>query len=220
MKSIILIAPPAAGKGTEAEQIRVDYNIPSISTGDLLRDVIKGNDEKALMIKDILNSGALVPDDIVLELLKNRILQSDCENGYILDGFPRTVSQAEAYDKMLEELNRDTGLVIVLDIDKEIAKSRISGRFTCPSCKRIYNVNTGDMKPMQSGLCDDCMVELIQRSDDNPETYDERYNTYLEKTAPLISFYDKKGIVYHVDSSKSPSITHAQVIERLQKHSD
>lgn len=215
MKSIILIAPPAAGKGTEAEKIRADYNIPSISTGDLLREVINGNSEKSEMIREILNSGALVPDEIVLELLKDRISQTDCENGYILDGFPRNVSQAEAYDKILTEMNRDAGIVIVLDIDKEIAKSRISGRFTCPLCKRIYNINTGDMKPKKSGLCDDCNVELIQRSDDNPETYDERYNTYLEKTEPLISYYDRKGIVYHVDSSESPMTTHSQVVRIL-----
>lgn len=220
MKSIILIAPPAAGKGTEAEQIKADYNIPSISTGDLLRDVVKGTGEEAEVIREILNSGALVPDEIVLGLLKKRISQADCENGYILDGFPRNVSQAEAYDKILEEMKRDAGLVIVLDIDKEIAKSRISGRFTCPSCKRIYNINTGDMTPKKSGLCDDCNVELIQRSDDNPETYDERYNTYLEKTEPLISYYDKKGIVYHVDSSTSPSATHAQVIKILGEYND
>ena len=215
MKSIILIAPPAAGKGTEAAQITADYNIPSISTGDLLRGARNGNDEKAAIIRKIQDEGGLVPDEIVLELLKTRISQTDCENGYILDGFPRNVSQAEAYDQILTEMNRDTGIVIVLDIDKEIAKSRISGRFTCPTCKRIYNINTGDMTPKKSGLCDDCNVELIQRSDDNPETYDERYNTYLEKTEPLISYYDTKGIVYHVDSSESPSATHAQVVKIL-----
>ncbi len=215
MKSIILIAPPAAGKGTEAEQIKNQYNIPSISTGDLLRDVVKRDDEQAQAIREILNKGALVPDEIVLDLLKARISQSDCEIGYILDGFPRNVSQAEAYDKILKEMKRDTGVVIVLDIDKEIAKSRISGRFTCPMCKRIYNTNTGDMKPKKIGLCDDCNVELIQRSDDNPETYDDRYNTYLEKTEPLVDYYDAQGIVYHVDSSKSPSHTHAQVIKIL-----
>lgn len=215
MKSIILIAPPSAGKGTEAEKIKADYNIPSISTGDLLRGARNGNDEKSAIIRKIQDEGGLVPDEIVLELLKDRISQADCENGYILDGFPRNVSQAEAYDKILDEMNRDTGIVIVLDVDKEIAKSRISGRFTCPSCKRIYNINTGDMAPKNSGLCDDCNVELIQRSDDNPETYDARYNTYLEKTEPLIAYYDKKGIVYHVDSSKNPSYTHAQVIKIL-----
>ena len=215
MKSIILIAPPAAGKGTEAAQITADYNIPSISTGDLLRGARNGNDEKAAIIRKIQDEGGLVPDEIVLELLRDRISQTDCESGYILDGFPRSVSQAQAYDKILEEMNRDAGIVIVLDIDKEIAKSRICGRFTCPSCKRIYNANTEDMKPKELGLCDDCNIELIQRSDDNPETYDERYNTYLEKTEPLISYYDKKGIVYHVDSSESPSATHAQVVKIL-----
>lgn len=220
MKSIILIAPPAAGKGTEAEKLKVEYNIPSISTGDLLRDASKGSDEQSVNIAKLLAAGCFVPDEMVLELLKTRISQPDCENGYILDGFPRTIFQAENYDKLLEDMNRDAGIVIVLDIDKEIAKSRISGRFTCPTCKRIYNINTGDMTPKKSGLCDDCNVELIQRSDDNPKTYDERYNTYLEKTEPLISYYDKKGILYHVDSSTNPEVTHQQVMDILGEEND
>ena len=215
MKNVILIAAPAAGKGTEAAILKEQYNMAHISTGDLLRAAIAKGDERGNMIDELMKSGKFVSDEIVLELLKEKILEPACENGYILDGFPRNISQAEAYDKILEEIKRDIGIVIVLDIDKEIAKSRISGRFTCPKCKRIYNINTGDMTPKKSGLCDDCNVELIQRSDDNPETYDERYNTYLEKTEPLISYYDKKGIVYHVDSSESPSATHAQVVKIL-----
>ena len=220
MKSIILIAAPAAGKGTEAVRLKEQYNIPHISTGDLLRAAVAKGDERGNMINELITNGKFVSDDIVLELLKEKILEPACDNGYILDGFPRNIAQAESYDKILEEIKRDIGIVIVLDIDKEIAKSRISGRFTCPTCKRIYNINTGDMTPKKSGLCDDCNVELIQRSDDNPETYDERYNTYLEKTEPLISYCDKKGIVYHVDSSTSPSATHAQVVKILGEYND
>ena len=208
MKSIILIAAPAAGKGTEAAKIKEEYNIPHISTGDLLRaEIAKGNKE----IDELIKSGQLVGDDIVLNLLKNRIMERDCNNGYILDGFPRNVDQAIAYDKILEELNKDIGIVIVLDIDKEIAKSRISGRISCPNCGKIYNLNNKDMLPKVDGMCDICNTELKRRVDDNPDTYDERYNIYLEKTAPLIDYYKDRGIVYTVSASGSVDETHEQV---------
>ncbi len=215
MKSIILIAAPAAGKGTEAAMLKKQYNIPHISTGDLLRAAVAKGDERGNMINELITSGKFVSDDVVLELLKEKILEPVCENGYILDGFPRNITQAEAYDKILEEINRDIGIVIVLDIDKEIAKSRISGRYSCPKCGKIYNVNNPEMKPISEGLCDSCNVELTRRTDDNPDTYEERYNTYLEKTEPLISYYAKKGIVYHVNAGMSFEDTHKQVVEIL-----
>ena len=212
MKSIILIAAPVAGKGTEAAKLKEEYNIPHISTGDLLRaEIAKGNEE----INELIKNGQLVGDDIVLDLLKNRIMESDCNNGYILDGFPRNVNQAIAYDKILEELNKDIGIVIVLDIDKEIAKSRISGRISCPNCGKIYNLNNKDMLPKVDGMCDICNTELKRRVDDNPDTYDERYNIYLEKTAPLIDYYKDRGIVYTVSASGTVDETHRQVKEVL-----
>lgn len=210
MKNIILIAAPSAGKGTEAAKIKSEYNMPHISTGDLLRaEIAKGNEE----INEIISNGKLVGDDIVLNLLKNRIIESDCNNGYILDGFPRNVEQAKAYDKILEELGKDIGIVIILDIDKEIAKSRISGRRSCPNCGKVFNVNNKDMLPKDGDLCDVCDTPVIQRTDDNPDTYEERYNTYLSKTAPLIDYYQERNIVYHVDASGSVDETHAQVRE-------
>lgn len=215
MKNIILIAAPAAGKGTEALKIKEEYNIPHISTGDLLRNATKEDTELAKEITELIKNGKLVSDEIVLELLKSRILEQDCVNGYILDGFPRNVEQAIAYDKILDELNKDIGIVIVLDIDKEIAKSRISGRLSCPKCFKVYNTSNPSMKPIKDGLCDNCNIELNRRLDDNPETYDERYSTYLEKTEPLISYYDKKGIVYHVDGSLTPEETFDQVVKIL-----
>jgi len=214
MKSIILIAAPAAGKGTEAVILKEQYNMPHISTGDLLRAAVAKGDERGNMINELITNGKFVSDDIVLELLKEKILEPACENGYILDGFPRNIAQAEAYDKILEEIKRDIGIVIVLDIDKEIAKSRISGRYSCSKCGKVYNINT-NLKPINEGLCDICNIELTRRADDNPDTYEERYNTYLEKTEPLISYYDKKGIVYHVDSGISSEETHKQVVKIL-----
>ena len=214
MKSIILIAAPAAGKGTEAVRLKEQYNIPHISTGDLLRAAVAKGDERGNMINELITNGKFVSDDIVLELLKEKILEPACENGYILDGFPRNIAQAESYDKILEEIKRDIGIVIVLDIDKEIAKSRISGRYSCPKCGKVYNTNT-NLKPLNEGLCDICNIELTRRSDDNPDTYEERYNTYLEKTEPLISYYYQKGIVYHVDAGVSSDETHKQVVKIL-----
>lgn len=219
MKNIILIAAPAAGKGTEATKIKKEFNMPHISTGDLLRDEISKGTPKGEEINKLISNGKFVSDETVLELLKERILQDDCKNGYILDGFPRNLSQAKAYDEILKEINKDIGIVIVLDIDKEVAKSRISGRYTCPKCGKIYNTNT-EMKPKNEGICDICNQKLTRRSDDNPDTYEERYNTYLEKTEPLISYYDNKGIVYHVNSSFSQFQTHEQVVKILGENND
>ena len=219
MKSIILIAAPAAGKGTEAKLIKNEYAIPHISTGDLLREAVQKNDDRAKLINDLITSGKFVSDEIVLELLKERISEDDCKNGYILDGFPRNVSQAEAYDKILKELNKDLGVVIVLDIDKEIAKSRVVGRYTCPKCGRIYNINN-ELKPKNGLLCDDCNVELTHRSDDSEETYETRYNSYIEKTEPLISYYENKGSIYHVNAGITPEETHKQVKKILGEYND
>lgn len=211
MKNIILIAAPAAGKGTEASLIKEEFNIPHISTGDLLRNVTKSADPKFKEIKEILSSGKLVNDDIVLELIKDRISKNDCNNGYILDGFPRNIEQAKAYENILKELNKEIGIVVVIDIDKEIAKSRISGRVSCPKCGKVYNTNNKEMQPKQNGICDTCNIELVKRSDDNEETYEERYNSYVEKTEPLINYYKDKGVLYHVDGSINKDNTHAQI---------
>ena len=201
MKSIIFIAPPAAGKGTHSTLIEEKYGIPHISTGDLLRSAKKANDERAKLISDLIEQGRLVPDEIVLELLKERLAQEDCQNGYILDGFPRNVSQAEAYEQILSEINMPLGNVILLELDKEIAKKRITGRLTCPTCGAIYNSEAEELKPKVDGYCDNCHVELHHRSDDTAETYDVRYDTYMKETAPLINYYDEKGVLFRIDSS-------------------
>lgn len=201
MESIIFIAPPAAGKGTQAALISKQYNIPSISTGDLLRACQNEDTPLSNLIKERLSKGMLVDDDIVLELVKNRIVKSDCDNGYILDGFPRNVAQAIAYDEMLKTLNKKLSHVILLELDKEEAKKRIVGRLSCPNCKSIYNDMFENMKPKEKGICDKCQNSLVKRSDDSAEVYDERYDIYLKETMPLIEFYENKNILYRVDSS-------------------
>lgn len=215
MKNIILIAAPAAGKGTEAAKLKEEYNIPHISTGDILREKSKENSEIGRDINNKINNGIFVSDELILELLKERIQCDDCKNGYILDGFPRNVAQAKSYQMMLEQLNKEIGIVVVIDIDKNIAASRISGRLSCPNCKEVYNTSSEEMKPKINGICDKCGKELIKREDDNEQTYLSRYNTYIEKTSPLISFYENQGVLYHVDGNKGALDTHKQVKEIL-----
>lgn len=215
MKNVILIAAPAAGKGTEAAKLKEQFHIPHISTGDLLRNVRNTNSKFAKVIADYQDRGELVPFEIVLDLLKERILQQDCENGYILDGFPRDLKQAKAYDEILSEINKELGYVIVLDIDKEIAKARICGRYSCPKCGKIYNINNEEMKPIKTGLCDICDIELTHRSDDDPDVYEQRYESYVANTEPIIDYYNQKGAVYHVNASVSADETHKQVVKIL-----
>ena len=215
MKSVILIAAPAAGKGTEAAYLKEQYNMPHISTGDMLREKAQEDSDLGRDINYKINNGIFVSDELIIEILKQRIMQEDCNNGYILDGFPRNVAQAEAYQDMLKELGKDLGVVIVLDIDKNLAASRIAGRISCPECKEVYNTSNDEMKPKEEGICDKCGAELVKRADDNEETYMERYNTYIEKTSPLIDFYEKQGVVYHVNGNNGKDETHRQVVEIL-----
>lgn len=215
MKSIILIAAPAAGKGTEAAILKEQYNMPHISTGDMLREKAQEDSDLGRDINYKINNGIFVSDELIISILKERIQKEDCNNGYILDGFPRNVAQAEAYGEMLNELGKDLGIVVVLDIDKKLAASRIAGRVSCPDCKEVYNTNNEEMKPKTEGVCDKCGSALVKRADDNEETYMDRYNTYIEKTSPLIEYYDKQGIVYHVDANNGKDETHKQVVDIL-----
>ncbi len=195
--NIILIAPPAAGKGTQAKLLSSRYNLPHISVGDLIRNNM--NDE----LKDIMNSGKLIDDSIIFDLLEKRLNQGDCENGYILDGFPRNLNQAYTYEKM----NHSLDYVILLDVDKDITKNRILGRKACPKCGHVYNDLFINTKPINDNLCDHCNIPLIKREDDNEETFEKRYQTYLNETSPIIDYYQNKGILNKVDSSISPETT-------------
>lgn len=217
MKSIILIAAPAAGKGTEAAILKEQYNMPHISTGDLLRAAREDGSERAKIIAKHQDEGSFVPFEIVMELLKERIMKPDCDNGYILDGFPRDVKQADAYSEILKETGKDLGYVIVIDIDKNLAAARIAGRLSCPECKAVYNTTSNDKEllPEVDGICNKCGSKLVKRADDNEETYMERYNAYLEKTAPLIEYYEKLGVVKYVDGNKGKDFTHEQIVKIL-----
>ena len=208
MQDIILIAPPAAGKGTQAKLLSSKYQIPHISTGDLLR---AATGELGDIVKKTMESGALVSDDLVLKLLEERISKEDCQNGIILDGFPRNVSQAESYMKLLEKLNRPLGYVIYLDASKEVTQKRIVGRLSCPTCGAVYNDQIDDNKPKKFGTCDICNGPLVKRSDDNLETFEKRYQTYMNETYPLLDYFRSKGKLFTVGSGISKERTLSEI---------
>lgn len=199
MKNIILIAPPAAGKGTVSELLNKKYSMPHISTGDILRDVAKRNDEIGMYVQETMSKGAFVKDEIIYQLLEERLQQPDCKNGYILDGFPRNMEQAKKYEEILKSINKPLGVVVIIDVDKELLKKRITGRRICKECDAIFNINIEGNRPKQESTCDHCNGELYQRSDDNLEAFENRYQTYLDATSPLVDYYTEKGVVRHVD---------------------
>ena len=220
MCNVLLISAPGAGKGTLAKDLKEKYHYTHISTGDLLREAAQKGDELGKQIHEMQTKGMLVSDEIVASALKNRLEQDDCQNGYILDGYPRTVKQAEMYDQILKDLNKDLGIVIVLDIEKELLIERITGRRLCRGCDAIYNIYNPELSPKVENVCDKCGSELYQRSDDNLESLETRYNTYLEKTQPLIDYYNKKNCLYVVNSSSGSKETLRQVEELLTKLGD
>ena len=200
MKNIILIAAPAAGKGTLSELLVKKYGYIHISTGDLLRDISKEESELGKKISLILQNGELVSDEIVFDILEKRLSMDDIKNGFILDGFPRNLEQAKKYDEIVKKLNIDLGIVIVLEADYKILKDRVVGRMLCKECGRVYNTITGVNPPKENNKCTKCGKELYKRSDDNEKSFKIRYENYIEKTKPLINFYQEKKNLFFVKS--------------------
>lgn len=194
---LILLGAPGAGKGTQAEMLTKLYDIPCISTGNIFREHISKNTELGQQAKAYMDEGKLVPDSLVIELVKSRITQDDCKNGMIFDGFPRTIPQAEALDVMLKELNIPIDFVVNVEVADELIIERMAGRTVCPSCGASYHkVN----KPSKvSGKCDLCSADLIQRDDDKAETVKKRLDVYHEQTEPLIAYYREQGKLVDVD---------------------
>ena len=217
MKNLILIAPPGAGKGTLSKDLLSKYDYVHISTGDLLREQVAKGDELGQEIAKVQASGGLVSNEIVYKALENKLKDPKCDNGYILDGFPRNLEQAKEYDNILKRSKRNLGIVLLLDIPKEDLIERITGRFTCSDCGEIHNIYNSELKPKKEGICNKCGGELTQRKDDNLESFEVRYQTYLESTAPLIDYYKEKGVLYVVDSSKGHIDTLRQAEEILNK---
>ena len=216
MKNIIFIAPPAAGKGTQAKLVSIEYNIPHISTGDLLREEIAKESAIGLAIKKDMDSGNLVSDEVITTLLKNRITKSDCLNGYILDGYPRNLAQAKKYEELLEELHLDKSIVIFFDIDKEVALKRTLSRIVCKNCGSSYNLLIEDLKPKKENICDRCNSELKTRTDDTEEVFINRFDTYLKSTKDLIEYYKNLKLLHKIEvSDKSVEAIFKEVKEIL-----
>jgi adenylate kinase len=193
--NLILLGGPGAGKGTQAKKLIDKYKIPQISTGDILRAAVKEGTEMGKKAKECMDAGQLVPDEVVIGIIKDRLAQPDCKKGFILDGFPRTVPQAEALDKVLNGLGTKIDHVVSIDVDEEALVSRLTGRRTCKSaaCGQMFHIEY--TPPKKAGVCDKCGTELYQRDDDNETTVRSRLTTYNQATKPLIDYYSKKGLV-------------------------
>ncbi|NWF76361.1 MAG: adenylate kinase [Nitrospirae bacterium] len=193
---IVLLGAPGAGKGTQAKMLIDKYKIPQISTGDILRKAVADGTPLGKEAKAIMEKGELVPDKIVLGLVEERLKQDDCKKGFILDGFPRNTAQAEALDKLLNNIKMPLDSALSVDVPKEDLMKRLTGRRTCKSCQQMYNVYYSP--PKKEGVCDKCGGELFQRDDDKEETIRKRLDVYDAQTAPLIDYYKKKGILKSV----------------------
>lgn len=203
MINIILIAPPAAGKGTQASLISKEYNIPHISIGEILRKEISEDSDVGKIVKNLISSGQLAPDDLVLKLLEKRLLKDDCEKGFILDGFPRNIHQANILVQILKKQSKQITKIFLLNIDKETARKRLLGRLICSNCSTNYNDLFKDSKPMKNGKCDLCSGTLVRREDDNEETFENRFSSYEKETLPIIKHYKEENILTEIDASIS-----------------
>lgn len=197
---IIMLGAPGAGKGTHAKKITEKFGIPAISTGDIFRENIKNGTELGKKAKEYMDAGNLVPDELVCDLVVDRLKQDDCKNGYILDGFPRTIPQAEALTAALAKNDDAIDYALEIFIEDQAIIDRMSGRRVCKSCGATYHVV--NIPPKTEGVCDECDGELIVRDDDAPETVKKRLDVYYEQTAPLIDYYKKQGILKVIDGSK------------------
>ena len=196
---IVLLGPPGAGKGTHAKILSERYEIPHISTGDLLRSQIYGRTALGKRAKSFIDSGKLVPDDLVVDMVKERLQEPDAANGFILDGFPRTVEQAKALDEMLRKRKTPLNLVLEFNTSEKVIIDRLSGRRTCSNCNANYHIR--NIPPKREGICDVCRKPLVQRKDDEPETIRERLKVYEDQTEPLVEFYKKRNILRAVNGN-------------------
>jgi len=214
MINMVFLGPPGAGKGTQSEQIIKDFGIVQVSTGDILRSAVKEGSELGKLAKEYMNEGKLVPDDIIIGIVKERLKEKDCQNGFILDGFPRTIPQAEALDKMLkDDLNISLTHVISLEVDDEKIIERLTGRRFCSQCGRVYHISFDP--PEKEGICDECHTQLIQRDDDKEETIKKRLKVYHDQTEQLKDYYGKQNILTTVDGEKSPDDVYKNIKDIL-----
>lgn len=210
---IIMLGAPGAGKGTQAKMIAEKFSIPHISTGDIFRANIKNGTELGKKAKEFMDKGQLVPDELTVEILLDRVANDDCKNGYVLDGFPRTIPQADVLDKELTKLGDKVDFAINVDVPDENIVRRMSGRRACLKCGATYHIE--HIPPKKEGICDTCGSELVQRDDDKPETVQNRLKVYHEQTQPLIEYYDKKNILKNVDGTKDMQEVFTDIVNIL-----
>ncbi|MGF9700990.1 MULTISPECIES: adenylate kinase [Paenibacillus] len=212
--NILFMGPPGAGKGTQADVIVKEFGIPHISTGDAFRLAIKQGTPIGLKAKEYMDQGLLVPDDVTIGIVEERLQQPDCREGFLLDGFPRTLSQAEALDGILDRLNSGLDHVINLKVDRDKLLARLTGRRICKNCGATYHVVFNP--PKQEGICDRCGGELYQRSDDNEESVGTRLDEYINKTAPLLTFYENKGLLRQMDGEQDIDQVSQEIVSLLR----
>jgi adenylate kinase len=211
--NLVLMGLPGAGKGTQAEKIVEEYGIPHISTGDMFRAAIKEGTELGLKAKSFMDKGELVPDEVTIGIVRERLSKDDCQKGFLLDGFPRTVAQAEALENMLQELNKSIDYVLHIDVDKEILMERLTGRRICKECGATYHLVFNP--PTKEGICDRCGGELYQRADDNEETVQNRLDVNIKQMQPLLDFYQGKGYLRTINGQQEIDKVFADVNELL-----
>ena len=210
---IVFMGPPGAGKGTQAKKIIENYQIPHISTGDMFRKAIKDQTELGMEAKRYMDQGALVPDHVTIGIVKDRLSESDCKSGFLLDGFPRTVDQAKALDEILTSLDSKIDYVINIDVDLDILKERLTGRRICRSCGATYHMVFNP--PAVAGTCDKCGGELYQRKDDNEETVGNRLDVYVSQTKPLLDYYSLAGNLVNINGQQSIDLVFAEIQDVL-----
>ena len=210
---IIMLGAPGAGKGTQAKMIADKYSVPHISTGDIFRANIKNGTELGMEAKKYMDQGQLVPDELTVKILLDRVAQDDCKNGYVLDGFPRTIPQANVLDEALNKLGEKIDFAVNVDVPDENIIRRMGGRRACVSCGATYHIE--HVPPKTEGICDRCNSELILRDDDKPETVKNRLEIYHEQTQPLIEFYEAKGVLKNVDGTVDMNDVFAAIVSIL-----
>ncbi|WP_442597515.1 adenylate kinase [Neobacillus sp. D3-1R] len=211
--NLVLMGLPGAGKGTQADKIVDQYGIPHISTGDMFRAAMKEETELGLKAKSYMDKGELVPDEVTIGIVRERLSKPDCEKGFLLDGFPRTVPQAEALEDILTELNKKIDFVINIDVNHELLMARLTGRRICKNCGATYHLVFNP--PAKDGVCDRCGGELYQRADDNEDTVKNRLEVNMQQTAPLLNFYETKGYLQNINGEQDIKVVFADINELL-----
>ena len=210
---LLLIGPPGAGKGTQAKYLVEYFSIPQISTGNILWENVHNRTQLGKEAEKFMTDGKLVPDSIIIDMMEKRLDEKDCSNGYILDGFPRTIPQAEGLDNLLDGMNKKLDYVIIIDVPDNLIITRLSNRRSCKGCGQVYNLIFEP--PTNAGKCNECNKELYLREDDNPATIQERLTVFHQQTKPVIKYYSNQGIAKVIDSKGSIDVTRTEILKKL-----